>query len=146
MSTISALKGTRDAAQADLVDAVKHEIKRVLNEILSLDNAPENIVFGVSTTPFNDENSGEGVFGPLVDQDESKFEEGYYHDLFYGYGNTVDPRVKPLENLLDNEAGFELVAAAFGMDCGYDRGSTNFFVASLKPDGGLSLVSHDQDY
>lgn len=144
----TALAGLK-AAQEEAVAAARYEIKQGLQDAFN-DPSVENVVFGVSTDPYNDENTGQGVYGPVVnaslslDADTGElldFTRDDEYELFYDYSKS-DQRTANLNRVL-SEAGWKLAGEALGVPY-YESeasGHTCAFIA-VRRDGGYSLEEH----
>lgn len=143
MPNIREAKAALEAARTEAVAAVKYEIKQALQDAFN-DPSVENVVFGVSTDPYNDENSGQGVFGPLVNSlsDGETFERDDEYELFYNSYGSPDPGAANLSRVLQ-EAGWELAGEALGVSYwpGEGHGQTAAFVALRRDGGGYSFES-----
>jgi hypothetical protein len=137
-------------AEADVSEAAKDSVRAGLREAFENPDI-QNVVFGVSTAPHNDENFGQGVFGPLVnhfdvdtdlgDLDQYELEQA----LFYDYGvKTGDSRVRTLSAALAT-ADWKYIGAALGVRY-YEsegHGSTSAFIAERKS-SGVGYTFHEQ--
>lgn len=142
-----AAKLYRDA-RATLIRTVKDEIAQGLFEAFG-DPTVENVIFGVSTSAYNDENAGIGVYGPLVNTlSGEEFERDDEYNLFYQHGaGNSDPRIRALSGTL-TEAGWEFAAEALGVsyDAGENYGQEMAFIATRKDDGSYDFYEHDTSY
>jgi len=113
--TISQAKHHLAEARAALNAAIKEALADSLLATFA-DADSKNVVFGVSTCPYNDGSLHEGIFGPYKDF-ELAHEDDFDHDdqwnlLDYRNGGTT----AGLVNTVLQEAGWENVAEAFGLD------------------------------
>lgn len=150
-------------AEQELVASVKTGIRQGLVEAFEDPNV-DNIAFGVSSEPYNDEGCGQGTFGPLVnyvqfdddiDPDEGwtdyEFEHDEQYDLFYGSGadGSNHPAVAKLTQIFD-EAKWKYTALALGVPADADAGNysntaTRAFIARRDSNkkSGFSLTTYE---
>lgn len=139
-------------AERELTSVIKQGIREALTEIFT-DPDVQNVSFGVCTEPYNDENPGQGIFGPMVNMvdDEGDFTHDDEYELLYNYGpGHSDPRARLLKDVLD-AAGWEYASAALGMSYdgagGYGSDDNTVFVAARDDSvAGFSLTSHEIGY
>lgn len=154
MSTISEIqqaKSRLESAETDLADAVKRGVREGLIQAFE-DASVSNVVFGVCTAPFNDENPGQGTFGPLVNVlDENETIDSDYdgagYELFYNYGSTGTGSQAALLASVLREAGWEASANALGVDYWPDEGSgQNVAFVARRTDSGFNLEENSVGY
>jgi len=151
LQDLSAAKENLEQAEQRLTEAVKRGIREGLIETFS-NSGIQNVVFGVCTAPYNDENPGQGVFGPLVnllDEDESITSDydGAGYELFYNYGGPTATADAPLLSAVLKGAGWEPAANALGVSYypGEGGGDNVVFVAR-RTDDGFSLEENSVGY
>lgn len=141
-------------AEAALLSAVKQGIKDGLIEAFKDPNV-QNVAFGVSTQPYNDENMGCGTYGPIANCLGEDGELSEYHalyDLFsYRSDNAGSTREVTLLHDVINTASWENVGPALGLSTAEGEsygGQEVLFVAerSETAPGGYLLTQHDQGY
>lgn len=150
--SIATAKANYVEARRTLASAVKEEIAEGLLEAFG-DPSVENVVFGVSTQAYNDENAGIGTYGPLVNSlsdEDDFFNRDDEYSLFYDYSSRVsgDRRVKRLADALES-AGWEFAAEALGVSYSPGEsygGQEMAFVAQRRSDGSYSLYEHSVGY
>jgi hypothetical protein len=149
LAEIQRHKTALNTAEEDLVASVRTGIKQGLVEAFENSDV-ENVLFGVSAQPYNDENVGMGTYGPAVNSVENPDDLGYHilSDLSYG-GRISDHRVKLLADVL-NAGGWKYAALALGVGYYENEGSGGevAYVAVRDHDapGGYLLTEHDQAY
>jgi hypothetical protein len=154
MSNFTDAKRAYESAQEDFHKAIKDEVRESLEEIFA-DDSVENVIWGVALTPYNDENPGIGIFGPLInalekDEDGDYREIEYDHDgvgynLFYDWrGTTPSNRLQRLFSELGNN-GAQTMADAFGVRYDEHGGPTEIYVAGRTDDGYFDFHSYSVD-
>lgn len=133
------------AAHGALHTATREALAEALLGTFTKNPNAKNIVFGVSTQPYNDENPGEGVFGPYVNYEFADGESFTYddgHSLLYNgrYGDSSAPDVKDVFT----QAGWEHVAAA--LDVGEHVYAQIFIAERADEQGNYKLDSINLDY
>lgn len=139
-------------AEADLCKAVRDGIKAALIEAFENPDV-RNVVFGVSTQPYNDENMGAGTFGPVANaiEDYGSVADDYhvFYDLF-AYGDKgSSAEVRQLGDVL-RTAEWIAVGDALGMDVdpGEPGGGEEILFIAERSDapGGYTLIEHRNEY
>lgn len=141
-------------AEHQIILATKDAVKFGLVEAFA-NPTVENVIFGICTAPYNDENPGQGAFGPRVnslpDNFDAESDDGSYEIYnglcYYHYGASGDDRVKLFREAI-NTADWKFVANALGVSYYEDEGhgSQALFVAVATGDGNYDLNQYDMDY
>lgn len=152
MSDIVSAKHAYERAREEFIAAVKASIKDALDEAFE-DSEVQSVVFGVSTDPYNDENPGQGVYGPDVNNlsYEDDFSRDDRYTLYYDRSGGDSQACRLAEVL--KEAGWEAAGEALGVAYYPEEGSgrTTTFVAQRKAQPELdgvqyTLTEYDGDY
>lgn len=136
--TIQQAKANVEVAQGILYSVVKERLADALLATFA-DPSFTNVVFGVSTCPYNDGALHEGFFGPFANF-ELEHEDDFSHDDqwrlldYYTKGDSA-----PLVSHVLNEAEWENVAAALGLG----ERSAVAMVATRTEDGNFNLHQYD---
>lgn len=143
--SLSAALSDFNTAQRALLTATREALAEALLGEFTKDPSAKNIVFGVSTQPYNDENSGEGVFGPYVNYEFANGESFTHddaHTMLYDqrYGDGSAPALKAVFT----QAGWENVAAA--LDVGEYVYAEIFIAERTDEQGNYKLDSINLDY
>lgn len=144
-------KTAADDANQAFIDAAKNGIKEGLIDAFRNPDV-QNVIFGVSTEEYNDENAGQGTYGPLVN---SMTNEEYEHDdsyeLFYNRGYNSRPSEASLLADVLSTAGWEYAGPALGLGTdgrNYGSAGESAFVAVRHDSapGGYLLTEHERGY
>lgn len=137
MSDLKAAKDNHEVATARLSVAIKAAINEALTETFS-DPSVETVAWGVSNQEYNDENAGEGVFGPVVNLVDkgAEWDRDAEYSLFYARSTKG---ADALKKVLDT-AGYEAVAVALNL---HDEQVA--YIATRKGDG-FTLYSESIGY
>ncbi len=135
-----------DSVTEELVTAVRKGLKEGLTKAFE-DPSVQTVAFGVSAAPYNDENMGQGTFGPAVNLVESSDEVSYHflYDISEGGGNRSTSLLK---SVLD-AATWKYAAQALGVAYYEDEGSgreSAFLAVRADAPGGYVLSEHEQGY
>lgn len=153
LAAVQSAKSTLADAKADLLSVVRQGVKDGLIEAFENPNV-QNVVFGVSTQPYNDENLGCGTYGPLANalgEDEELDEYHAFYNLFgYRSDHGTTAEVRMLHDVIE-AASWENVGPALGLSTAEDEsygGQEVLFVAERSDNapGGYLLTQHDQGY
>lgn len=154
VDNIRAQQGALAATEAELIRAVKAGIREGLDKAFE-DPEIKNVVFGVSTDPYNDENAGQGVYGPYT-IDTLEYEDDFTRTEAYAlfYDRTGD-RPAALYDLAEvlKIADWKHAGAALGVTYyeGEGSGNESAFVARRKEQPELdgkayTFTEYDQGY
>lgn len=153
LDKVKAAKRDLDTANAALVSTVKDAIKSALDTAFE-DDVVQAIAFGVSTDPYNDENAGQGIYGPfrIEPEYEDDFTRSEAHGVLY---DRIGDRPASLHDLSEvlKVADWKYAGEALGVSYyeGEGSGQEIVFVARRLEQPTLdgqtyTLTEYDQSY
>ncbi len=118
MTILENAKLEYETAQNAYYRAIKESVGEALGTIFE-NSEVENIAWGLSNEPYNDQNAGEGTYGPLVnslaDPAEDELTRDDEYELFYDSYGAKNELTSPLDSVIAL-VGWKDMCRAFGLD------------------------------